>query len=106
MPSGADPHDFAPSSAQVASMVTADLVIANGLGLEAGMEGDLESVSTDGGRVWEVGPEVDPIPSADNSAAEPPASASDVHEGEHSSLDPHIWFDMSRMHKPRYVAPC
>jgi len=97
MPNGADPHDFAPSSAQVASMVTADLVIANGLGLEAGMEGDLESVSTDGGRVWEVGPEVDPIPSADNSAAEPPASASDVHEGEHSSLDPHIWFDMSRM---------
>lgn len=104
MPNGTDPHDFAPSSAQVASMVTANLVIANGLGLEAGMEAALESASADGGRVWEVGPEVDPIPFTDNSpSAEPAATDADAHADEHehgdSSLDPHIWFDMSRMAK-------
>ena len=33
MPIGADPHDFQASSAQVALMAGADLVVVNGLGL-------------------------------------------------------------------------
>ena len=112
MPNGADPHDFAPSSAQVADLVTADLVIANGLGLEAGMQAALESASTDGGKVWEVGPEVDPIPfdkpqtseaHSDNEASPDGQVDGDgeVHGNEHGhsndTLDPHFWFDMSRM---------
>ncbi|HEY6635364.1 MAG TPA: metal ABC transporter substrate-binding protein, partial [Acidimicrobiia bacterium] len=36
VPVGADAHDFQPSPRQVADLGGADLVIANGLGLEAG----------------------------------------------------------------------
>ncbi|MEY3733226.1 MAG: hypothetical protein RL347_585, partial [Actinomycetota bacterium] len=53
IPVGADPHDFSPSSADVATMVGADVVIANGLGLEEGLEDALASASTDGARVIE-----------------------------------------------------
>ena len=38
MPIGADPHDFQASSAQVAEINNADLVIANGLRLEEGLD--------------------------------------------------------------------
>ena len=34
MPVGTDPHDYAPSSTAAGDMVEADLVVANGLGLE------------------------------------------------------------------------
>jgi zinc/manganese transport system substrate-binding protein len=62
MPIGADPHDFAPSSAQVAEMVTAQVVIANGLGLEAGLDDALENAASDGATVIEIADMVDPIP--------------------------------------------
>ena len=62
MPVGADPHDFSPSSAQVADMVTSDLVVANGLMLEEGLEDALENAASDGATVLEVAPLVDPIP--------------------------------------------
>ena len=81
LPIGADPHDFQVSSRQVASMLDADLVIVNGLGLEAGMEDVLEEVMADGANVIEVGPFVDPLPLGD---------APD-------RLDPHIWMDPLRM---------
>ncbi len=61
MPVGADPHDFTPSSAQVAQMVSADVVIANGLGLEEGLADALSSAQADGARVIEVAELVDPI---------------------------------------------
>ena len=79
MPNGSDPHDFAPSSAQLSDLVSADLVIVNGLGLEAGMSAALGSASADGARIWEAGPQVDPIPFGAG------------------GIDPHIWFDMGRM---------
>ena len=59
---GADPHDFSPSSAEVADMVTSDLVVANGLMLEAGLEDALENAASDGATVLEVAPLLDPIP--------------------------------------------
>ena len=62
MPVGADPHDFSPSSAEVADMVTSDLVVANGLMLEAGLEDALENAASDGATVLEVAPLLDPIP--------------------------------------------
>ncbi len=80
IPSGADPHDFAPSSQQVASLVNADVVIANGLGLEGGLVDALESAKTDGATVYDVAPDVSP--------REFPGT---------TTPDPHFWFDMSRM---------
>jgi zinc/manganese transport system substrate-binding protein len=62
-------------------MLDADLVIVNGLGLEAGMEDVLEEVIADGATLIEVGPLVDPLPLGD---------APD-------RLDPHIWMDPLRM---------
>ena len=62
MPVGADPHDFSPSSAQVAEMVSAQVVIANGLDLEAGLDDALENAASDGATVIEIADLVDPIP--------------------------------------------
>lgn len=59
---GDDPHTFQPSSAQVAELAGAELVVANGLGLEGGLESALANAAEDGATVLEVAPEVDPIP--------------------------------------------
>src|SRR5690606_14860366 len=56
MPTGADAHDFQASASQVASINRADLVIANGLGLEEGLLNVLAAAKQDGVRVFEVAP--------------------------------------------------
>jgi zinc/manganese transport system substrate-binding protein len=83
MPRGTDPHDFQPSSQQVASINDADLVIANGLGLEEGLTDVLEAADADGVNVLEVGPLVDPIPFSEGG----PDELGD---------DPHFWNDPLR----------
>lgn len=90
MPLGADPHDFTPSSKDVASMAGSDLVIANGLGLEEGLEDALDSVARDGARVLELGPQLDPVPF---DADEDHADEDDGHDGD----DPHVWLDIARV---------
>jgi zinc/manganese transport system substrate-binding protein len=81
MPVGADPHDYAPSSSDVAAMVKATLVVTNGLGLEEGLTSALATAREDGAVVLEVGPALDPQPLA----------------GSTGSPDPHVWMDVSRM---------
>ena len=112
MPLGADPHDFQASSAQVAEMARADLIVANGLGLEEGMMDAIENIEADGGAVMEIASLLDPLPlgnvdehaedehsedehSEDEHAAEEPAAEEDGHA--HGDFDPHFWFDMERM---------
>ncbi|MGB9358301.1 MAG: metal ABC transporter substrate-binding protein [Acidimicrobiia bacterium] len=96
MPVGVNPHDFQPSSQQVAAIQRADLVVANGLGLEAGLHDVLEAVESDGVLVWEVAADLDPLlfATADN-------DEEDGHEDEdgheHGSLDPHFWLDPLRV---------
>lgn len=94
MPVGADPHDFAASSDQIAALVGADLVVANGLGLEGGLGDALENATADGATVLEVAELVDPLPFT-------PVGHADEHAEEeaHGPLDPHFWFDMQRMAK-------
>lgn len=87
MPVGADPHDFSASSDQVASMVNADLVITNGLGLESGLRDALENAANDGANVMEVAALLNPIKFG--------SGGHDDHG--HGDLDPHFWFDMNRM---------
>lgn len=100
---GDDPHTFAVSSEQVAQMVHAKLVVANGLGLEQGMAKSLANVKADGGRVFEVGPTIDPRPfpepDADHDAdhADDHDHAGHDHGHDHGSLDPHFWMDAHRM---------
>ena len=91
IPIGADPHDYAPSSQQVASMQEADLVVANGLGLEEGLEDVLSAIGEDGGAVIELAPQLDPQPFSGDGHA-------DDHEGEdHDGDDPHVWMDPVRV---------
>jgi zinc/manganese transport system substrate-binding protein len=88
---GTDPHDYSPSSQDVASMVSADLVIANGLGLEEGLAQSIESATSDGATVFEVAPQLDPLPFGEDTAE--PA------DGDHGSEDPHVWQDVTRAAK-------
>ncbi len=62
---GIDPHDFQPSAAQAAQLREADLVVANGLGLEGGLVSMIEAAEDDGTPVIEVAELVDPIPFID-----------------------------------------
>jgi zinc/manganese transport system substrate-binding protein len=80
IPIGADAHDFSPSSQQASLLAGADLVIANGLGLEVGLEDLLETVADDGVEVLELAPIVDPIEFRDDGAP-----------------DPHFWMDPIRV---------
>lgn len=84
MAPGVDPHDFSLSSSAVADMTRGALVIANGLGLEGGMKTALDNVKADGGRVYEVAPDLSPQP---------------LDEPGQAGLDPHVWMDVKRMAK-------
>jgi len=87
VPRGVDPHDFSPSAQQVASISSADLVVANGLALEEGLEDVLAQAESEGIAVIEVGEEIDPLPSGNQGS------------GQNGSFDPHFWQDPIRMKK-------
>ncbi len=80
MPIGASPHDFVPSSQQVAGIYEADLVVVNGLGLEEGFGDILDAAREDGVEIIEVAPHLEPLP---------------LSEGD--GFDPHVWMDPHRM---------
>ncbi|NLG54893.1 MAG: zinc ABC transporter substrate-binding protein [Rhodococcus sp.] len=83
MPRGADPHSFEISAAEAHRVEQADVIIANGLGLEGGLGKIVDTARGDGVPVLDVGSEVDPITySAGQSSG---------------SLDPHFWTDPYRM---------
>lgn len=90
IPLGADAHDFAPSAQQVSLISTADLVVANGLGLESGLQDVLASAVDDGVPVIELAPLVDPLPF-------PSPQGAEGEEDEHRDLDPHFWMDPVRV---------
>jgi zinc/manganese transport system substrate-binding protein len=116
IPIGADAHDYEPTQQQVALLLQADLVIANGLGLEEGLLDILESAAADGANIFEVAPELDPIEfghdhedhdhdheDADHEDADhdhedhEDADTDHGHDHEHGDLDPHVWFDPIRV---------
>ena len=105
MAPGTDPHSFEPSAKEAGLLREADLVVANGLGLEAALAGTLESAAADGVPVLRVGEHVDPIPFGGET--EPEETHDDghanshragVHTGDdHGGPDPHFWMDPVRM---------
>ena len=119
LPVGADPHDYRASAAQVALLHDADLVVANGLGLEEGILDVLEAAEADGINLLEVGDLLDPLPfgghddedEGDHHGDEDDEDDADDHgdedegdhhgdEGEdhaHSGADPHFWMDPLRV---------
>lgn len=118
MPIGADPHDFAPSSAQVGRLQAADLVVANGLGLEEGLLDILDEIADSGGNVLELAPLLDPIEfgtdhhdhddHGNNGDHDHDDDHDDVgdhdhdgdhddHDHDHDGDDPHVWQDPDRV---------
>ena len=79
IPIGVDPHDYQPSSRQIALLADADLIVLNGLDAEAGPDDAISGAAADGATVLELAPLLEP-PLADG-------------EG----LDPHVWLDPVRM---------
>lgn len=109
-PVGADPHDFSPSSQDIATLVSADLVVANGLGLEEGLAPSVESARADGAHVLELAEQLDPMPLSDDGgpwkdehAKDEDAEAGHSEDADaepgHSGLDPHVWLDAARVAK-------
>ncbi len=85
IPIGVDAHEFQPSAQQAARVAKADLIVANGLGLEHGLDDLLESATADGAQVLELAPQVAPLPFAGG------------------GQDPHFWMDPVRVGKAAEV---
>jgi zinc/manganese transport system substrate-binding protein len=105
LPPGTDPHAYEPSMADRARLQEASLVVANGLGLEAGLQDTLESVESDGVPVFVAGDHVEVRRLAEDPAdgAAGGSSDADEHEGDeddashhHEEGDPHLWQDPTR----------
>ena len=79
MKPNADPHSFGVSAQDAAAMEHADLIVANGLGLEEGLQSNVDNAKNQGVPVLEVGEHIDVI---DYSPGVP---------------DPHFWTDPARM---------
>lgn len=92
MGAGDDPHSFEASSAQIADMITADIVFTNGLGLEASMQRSIDNAASDGANLVEVAPELDPLPTDEGDDHD-----HDEPDHDHGSYDAHVWMDVSRM---------
>jgi zinc/manganese transport system substrate-binding protein len=106
-----DPHDFALSAAEAARLRDAELVVANGLGLEPGLDAALDAAASDGVQVLRLAELVEPLPFADGGHAhdddhghdhghghDDDGHADDGHDDHgHGELDPHFWWDPARM---------
>ncbi len=93
MSPGQDPHAFDLSASQAAGVRDADLVVANGLGLEAGFEDVLLDARESGTSVLFMGEEVEPLPFAASDSSSRSAEA----ESDGGALDPHFWMDPLRV---------
>ncbi|WP_369138133.1 metal ABC transporter solute-binding protein, Zn/Mn family [Modestobacter versicolor] len=82
MPTGSDPHSFEVSAQEAARMREADLLVANGLGLEEGLAAQVEAARDDGVPVVEAGEAVPVLEWVSDDA---------------SGVDPHFWTDPARM---------
>ncbi len=105
LPIGADPHSFTPTPQDVAKVSQADLIFANGAGLEEFLKALLESAGA-AEKVVEVSEGIALLQGEAHSHAgdeehagettptkEATAEGEHDQEQEHATGDPHIWFD-------------
>lgn len=86
LPLGSDPHAFEPRPQDAAALADAELVFANGAGLEEFLQPLIESAGA-GDRLVEVSDGITLLPFEEEVGEESPA------EEEHASGDPHTWMD-------------
>lgn len=99
---GEDPHTFSPSAQQARQLREADLVVANGLGLEASVGDVIEAAEQDGTTVLHVAEQLDPLAPGESGEEHEAHADEDGHEDDghghdHEDGDPHVWFDPVRM---------
>ena len=81
IPSGLDPHTYKPTPQNISEIMSADIVIYSGIGLEAKLEEILENYGKQDGKfVFSLGEGL------------PDSSLIYVEDGH--SVDPHFWFDI------------
>ncbi|MBB3159221.1 zinc/manganese transport system substrate-binding protein [Microbacterium proteolyticum] len=80
---GADPHSFEISAAEAARMRSADLLVANGIGLEEGLQQHLDAAASEGVRTFVAGEAVTVLPYTSTDAG--------------GAADPHFWTDPAQM---------
>lgn len=78
----ADPHSFEISAQEAARMRSADLLVSNGLGLEEGLQRQVDAAVAEGVESFVAGDELDVLDYAEGDAAD--------------SADPHWWTDPGR----------
>lgn len=89
MGNGVDPHDWSPSAKDIERVMNADLVVANGLALEEGLERTLDEAERAGVPVFHATDHI----VVREIGEEEPAHEGDEPEDEHGSGDPHFWVD-------------
>jgi zinc/manganese transport system substrate-binding protein len=102
MGNGVDPHDWSPSAKDIERVMKADVVVANGLGLEEGLETTLDEAEKAGVAVFHATDhitvrEVGDAEHGGEGEASPGAEASaqpggDEHDND-TGGDPHFWVD-------------
>ncbi len=96
LPVGADPHSFQPSPQDVAKVANADIIFANGAGLEEFLTPLLESAGATK-KMVSVSEGIELLQSAETQFghdAETPTTSNETPGAhDHSAGDPHLWFD-------------
>lgn len=87
MPIGADPHEFKPSAKDRATLERADLIVANGLGLEHSLEDAIDEAGAQGTPVFVAGDNIDVRTFGPDEIQE------DEHAEDGAAEDPHFWVD-------------
>jgi len=90
LPPGVDPHSFEPSPRDVARIADADIIFANGAGLEAFLDSLLVSAGAKE-RVVHLSDELQLIDTSAPAGAH--ASDTDAHREAQPAGDPHVWTD-------------
>lgn len=94
IPAGTDPHAFEPSPRDMARILSSDLVLANGLGLETFLERILDAVGVaHANKLVIVSDGREPRRGCAGHRHESEGEDKDGHH--HHEADPHVWFDPS-----------
>lgn len=98
MPNGADPHEWSPSAKDIETMLNADLVIDNGLGLEGNLQDPLKEAAAQGVSVFTVSDHITirTVKAGEGAEADDPDQAP-------GAQDPHLWMDPLTM--KQWVGP-
>ncbi|MCO5067119.1 MAG: metal ABC transporter substrate-binding protein [Kiritimatiellae bacterium] len=94
IPRSADPHAFDPTPREIARLQSADLILANGLGLESFLEKILSSIgATSTNRLVIVSQGRAPRAQEHPADHDHPHEHEHDHEHAHGETDPHVWLD-------------